>query len=406
VKLPNGSGNGDAGDNVSAEISLITPVALEKGLRFADPRSGHTVGAGAVTEISSKLCSRRKNSHSFESVRSPNSRPVHARDRRDRQRTGATVAGPIPLPTRSTLDGPRSPHVDKKSREQFEMRTHKRLIDILEPTPDTVDALMKLDLPPGVDVEIKAFGGSTRGSKVYMRAPFYDERPGQIGRGARRNNRNKRRDGQLSWLSTEFSESAGHGAGLHRRRSGVGCTVLQAGPLRVVQRRTKEKGRLRRCNWAGGIYQAQRRHETHVGHFKKSDAAPMRRLREVRLDDSADETKAGDRVLVDRFKPGELVNVTASARARVCRAVKRWHFRGGDATHGSMHHRAPGGIGGIRSVAVWARAAFSGAHGQFRVTAKNLRVVKVVRTKFAVGVRIGAGPVGTYILIRKARKSK
>src|ERR1700722_5739617 len=75
------------------------------------------------------------------------------------KRTGADVAGPIPLPTvinRWTVL--RSPHVDKKSREQFEMRTHKRLIDILEPTPDTVDALMKLDLPPGVDVEIKAFG--------------------------------------------------------------------------------------------------------------------------------------------------------------------------------------------------------------------------------------------------------
>ena len=74
------------------------------------------------------------------------------------KRTGADVAGPIPLPTvinRWTVL--RSPHVDKKSREQFEMRTHKRLIDILEPTPDTVDALMKLDLPPGVDVEIKAF---------------------------------------------------------------------------------------------------------------------------------------------------------------------------------------------------------------------------------------------------------
>ena len=52
----------------------------------------------------------------------------------------------------------RSPHVDKKSREQFEIRTHKRLIDIFEPTPQTVDALMKLDLPAGVDVEIKAFG--------------------------------------------------------------------------------------------------------------------------------------------------------------------------------------------------------------------------------------------------------
>src|SRR2546429_548464 len=76
------------------------------------------------------------------------------------KRTGADVAGPIPLPTsinRWTVL--RSPHVDKKSREQFEMRTHKRLIDILEPTPDTVDALMKLDLPPGVDVEIKATPG-------------------------------------------------------------------------------------------------------------------------------------------------------------------------------------------------------------------------------------------------------
>ena len=75
------------------------------------------------------------------------------------RRTGARVAGPIPLPTEiEKICVLRSPHVDKKSREQFEIRTHKRLIDILEPTPQTVDALMKLDLPAGVDVEIKAFG--------------------------------------------------------------------------------------------------------------------------------------------------------------------------------------------------------------------------------------------------------
>ncbi|MBP7147359.1 MAG: 30S ribosomal protein S10 [Acidobacteria bacterium] len=74
------------------------------------------------------------------------------------RRTGARVAGPIPLPTlRSIYTVLRSPHVDKKSREQFEIRTHKRLLDILDPTPETVDALMKLDLPAGVDVEIKAF---------------------------------------------------------------------------------------------------------------------------------------------------------------------------------------------------------------------------------------------------------
>lgn len=72
------------------------------------------------------------------------------------KRTGAKVVGPIPLPTViNKFCVLRSPHVDKKSREQFEMRTHKRLLDILEPTQQTVDALMRLDLSAGVDVEIK-----------------------------------------------------------------------------------------------------------------------------------------------------------------------------------------------------------------------------------------------------------
>ncbi len=70
--------------------------------------------------------------------------------------TGARISGPIPLPTKkSVYTVLRSPHVNKKSREQFETRVHKRLIDIVESTPQTVDALMKLDLPAGVDVEIK-----------------------------------------------------------------------------------------------------------------------------------------------------------------------------------------------------------------------------------------------------------
>ena len=75
------------------------------------------------------------------------------------RRSGARVVGPIPLPTRiEKFTVQRSTHVDKKSREQFEIRTHKRLLDIYEPTSGTVDALMKLELPAGVDVEIKAFG--------------------------------------------------------------------------------------------------------------------------------------------------------------------------------------------------------------------------------------------------------
>ena len=72
------------------------------------------------------------------------------------KRTGARTAGPIPLPTaRTVYTVLRSPHVDKKSREQFEIRVHKRLIDIMKPTPQTVDALQKLDLPAGGDIEIK-----------------------------------------------------------------------------------------------------------------------------------------------------------------------------------------------------------------------------------------------------------
>ncbi|MDR3846038.1 MAG: 30S ribosomal protein S10, partial [Eggerthellaceae bacterium] len=72
------------------------------------------------------------------------------------QKTGAKVSGPIPLPTeRNLCCFMKGPHANKDSREQFEMRTHKRLIDILDPTPSTVDSLMRLDLPAGVDIEIK-----------------------------------------------------------------------------------------------------------------------------------------------------------------------------------------------------------------------------------------------------------
>jgi elongation factor Tu len=116
------------GDNTNLEVELITDIAMEKGLRFAIREGGRTVGAGSITDITA-------------------------------QRTGAHIAGPIPLPTHiQRFTVLRSPHVDKKSREQFEIRTHKRLLDILEPTQQTIDALMKLELPAGVDVEIKAYG--------------------------------------------------------------------------------------------------------------------------------------------------------------------------------------------------------------------------------------------------------
>ena len=75
------------------------------------------------------------------------------------RRTGARISGPVPLPTAiNKMTVLRSPHIDKKSREQFEIRTHKRLIDILQPTGKTIDALNKLSLPAGIDIKIKASG--------------------------------------------------------------------------------------------------------------------------------------------------------------------------------------------------------------------------------------------------------
>jgi large subunit ribosomal protein L3 len=146
-----------------------------------------------------------------------------------------------------------------------------------------------------------------------------------------------------------------------------------------------------------------------TGHFKKANVAPMRMLREVRLEESNDETKDGDRVLVDRFAPGELVDVTGVSKGKGFQGgVKRWHYRGGDATHGSMFHRAPGGIGASSFPSrVWPGQHFPGHMGHERKTVKNLRVVKIDAEENLLLVR-GAvpGPTGCYLLIRKSKRAK
>jgi ribosomal protein S10 len=130
------------GDNVSFTVELIAPIAMEDGLRFAIREGGRTVGAGVVSKIIE--------------FRLPRARCQHPGDREHRQAHRRQVRGPIPLPNKiEKFTVLRGPHVDKKSRDQFEIRTHKRLLDIVDPTPQTVDALMKLDLAAGVDVEIK-----------------------------------------------------------------------------------------------------------------------------------------------------------------------------------------------------------------------------------------------------------
>jgi len=186
----------------------------------------------------------------------------------------------------------------------------------------------------------------------------------------------------------------------------VPCTILQAGPCVVVQRRTKDKDGYDAVQLGlVEFIKPQRVNKAMTGHFKKSGVAPMRYVREVAIEDSKDEMKAGDRVLVDGFKVGEYVDVTGVSKGKGFQGgVKRWHYRGGDASHGSMFHRAPGGIGGSSFPSrVWPGQHFPGQMGNERKTSKNLRVVKVDAEENLLLVR-GAvpGPAGAYILIRKA----
>jgi len=189
----------------------------------------------------------------------------------------------------------------------------------------------------------------------------------------------------------------------------VGCTVLQAGPCVVVQRRTKEKDGYDAAQLGlVEFVKPQRVNKALTGHFKKANVAPVKVLKEVRIAESKDETKVGDRVLVENFKAGELVDVTGVSKGRgFAGGVKRWHYAGGDATHGSMFHRAPGGIGGSSFPSrVWKNQHFPGHLGNVRVTAKNLRVIKVDTDENLLLVRGSVpGPSGTYIFIHKAKKA-
>ena len=190
----------------------------------------------------------------------------------------------------------------------------------------------------------------------------------------------------------------------------VPCTVLQAGPCVVVQRRTKDKDGYDAVQLGlVEFIKPQRVTKALTGHFKKAGVAPVRYMKEIRIGDSKDETKAGDRVLVDAFKIGEFVDVTGISKGKGFQGgVKRWHYAGGDASHGSMFHRAPGGIGASSFPSrVWPGQHMPGHMGNERKTSKNLRVVKIDTDENLLLVYGSVpGPVGTYILIRKARKAK
>jgi large subunit ribosomal protein L3 len=181
----------------------------------------------------------------------------------------------------------------------------------------------------------------------------------------------------------------------------VPCTVLQAGPCVVVQRRTKEKDGYDAVQLGlVEFIKPQRVNKAQTGHFKKAGVAPMRYVGEMRIGDSKDETKVGDRVLVDGFKVGEYVDVSGVSKGKGFQGgVKRWHYRGGEAS---------GGIGASSFPSrVWKGQHFPGHMGNERKTSQSLRVVKIDADENLLLVRGSvAGPAGSYIVIRRAKKAR
>ena len=187
----------------------------------------------------------------------------------------------------------------------------------------------------------------------------------------------------------------------------IPVTVLEVGPCLVVQRKTAESDGYEAVQ-IGLVEKRTPRNVTKPlqGHFKKAGVAPTRRLAEFKVK-ADEEWKAGDEVKASIFAAGEYVDVVSTSKGKGFQGVvKRHHFRGGRATHGSMFHRAPGSIGASSFPSrVYPGMRAAGRMGGTQVTAKNLKVVSVDAEKNVILVS-GAvpGSTGTYVAIKRAKK--
>jgi large subunit ribosomal protein L3 len=184
----------------------------------------------------------------------------------------------------------------------------------------------------------------------------------------------------------------------------IPVTVLLAGPCTVIQKKTAEKDGYAAVQL--GLVEARavrKARKPQVGHFQKSGVPVVKKLQEVGCSDPA-AVKEGDQVLVDIFEVGETVHIIGTSKGKgFAGVVKRHHFAGGDAAHGSMFHRAPGSIGASSYPSRVVKGMRMGGHmGHDRVTVRNLKVVATDKDKNLLVVK-GAvpGAKGGYVLIKK-----
>ncbi len=188
----------------------------------------------------------------------------------------------------------------------------------------------------------------------------------------------------------------------------VPVTLLKAGPCMVVQRKTPTTDGYDAVQLGlVEFVKPQRLNKPQTGHLKKAGVDGAKFLREFRMQPGDDDLKAGDKVLVDQFKPRDKVDVIGVSKGRgFAGLVKRHHFRGGAATHGSMFHRAPGSIGASSFPSrVLPGMRMAGHMGHERVTVRNLEVIEVDAEDNVLVVK-GAvpGPNGGYVVVRRSKR--
>jgi large subunit ribosomal protein L3 len=187
----------------------------------------------------------------------------------------------------------------------------------------------------------------------------------------------------------------------------VPVTLVKAGPCVVIQRKTQDKDGYEAVQLGLHDGKAKKHDKAALGHVKKAEGGEgIRILREFRLESNSD-LKAGDRVLVEDFKPAEKIDVVGISKGRgFAGFVKRHNFRGGDATHGSMFHRAPGSIGASSFPSrVFPGMRMAGQMGNSQVTVRNLEIVEVDAVENLLVVK-GAipGPNGSYVVVRRSKR--
>lgn len=186
----------------------------------------------------------------------------------------------------------------------------------------------------------------------------------------------------------------------------VPVTVLKAGPCVVVQRKTPTTDGYDAVQ-LGLVEFAKKLNKPAAGHLKKAGADGVKYLREFRLKPGMGDPKPGDKVLVDQFQLAEKVDITGVSKGRgFAGNVKRHHFGGGDGTHGSMFHRAPGSIGSSSYPSrVYPGMRMAGHMGDDQVTVRNLEVVDIDLEDNLLLVK-GAvpGPNGGYVIVRRAKR--